>query len=276
MGFDKNFLWGAAASSAQIEGGCFDGGRTPSIWDTAPTEKINNRDNCLNACCHYHRMREDVALMKEIGLKSYRFSVSWSRIMPEKGEINHEGIKFYSDLIDELIVNGIEPLLTVYHWDTPVWVEKEGGWLSESIVSLFAEYTKVLVDAYSDRVKWWITINEPVLFIKCGYIAGSFAPFKSLPTKYEDLTKNCVVAHFESVKTIRKYAKQKVNVGVALSSAAYVPLDDSLSSVEKARDLTLNKGEGRDINKRWMDPIFAGKCSYSANYQPLDFVGLNI
>ena len=113
MGFSKDFLWGAATSSAQIEGGYLEGGRTESIWDIAPEGKIKNGDNCHITCDHYHRMHEDVALMREMGLKSYRFSVSWSRIIPREGEINSEGIKFYSDLIDELIKNGIEPLLTV-------------------------------------------------------------------------------------------------------------------------------------------------------------------
>lgn len=276
MGFKKDFLWGAAASSAQIEGGCLEGGRTPSIWDVAPSDKIKNGESCMFACDHYHRMREDVALMKEIGLKSYRFSVSWSRIMPKKGIINTDGIKYYSDLIDELIANGIEPLLTVYHWDLPVWVEEEGGWLSKSIVDLFAEYTKALVEAFSDRVKWWMTINEPVIIIKGGYVIGTFAPFKCCPSYYEELTHNCVTAHFEAVKTIRQYAKQKVNVGVAFSTAAYIPLDNSSESIEKARYLTLEEGEGRDVNRRWMDPIFAGKGSYFEDYQPLDFVGLNI
>ena len=276
MGFKKDFLWGAAASSAQIEGGWMDGGRTPSIWDIAPSEKINNGENCLNACAHYYKMREDVALMKKMGLKSYRFSVSWSRIMPKKGEINPEGIKFYSDLIDELIANGIEPLLTVYHWDMPTWVDEEGGWSSDSIVPLFAQYTKVLVEAFSDRVKWWMTINEPVLFIKCGYIFGSFAPFKCLPQQYDKLTENCISAHFEAVKTIRKYEKQKVNVGVAFSTAAYIPLDETEENIEKARQLTLNEGEGRDVNRRWMDPIFSGKNLNGMDYQPIDFVGLNI
>lgn len=276
MGFSKDFLWGAAASSAQIEGGWMDGGRTPSIWDVAPSEKINNGENSLSSCDHYHRMREDVALMKEIGLKSYRFSVSWSRIMPKKGEINPDGVKFYSDLIDELIANGIEPLLTVYHWDLPVWVEEEGGWLKESIVPLFAEYTKVLVDAYSDRVKWWMTINEPNLFIKCGYVLGSFAPFKCYSEQYNELTKNCILAHYEATKTIRKYSKQKVNVGVALSTAAYIPLDDKTETIDKARQLTLNEGEGLAANRWWMDPICAGKTVACGDYQSLDFVGLNI
>ena len=106
MGFSKDFIWGAAAASAQIEGGWNEGGRTPSIWDVAPEGKIKNGDTCHVACDHYHKMREDVALMREMGLKAYRFSVSWSRVIPEEGKVNPEGIEFYSDLIDELIANG--------------------------------------------------------------------------------------------------------------------------------------------------------------------------
>ena len=287
MGFSSNFLWGAAASSGQIEGGYAKGGRTPSIWDVAPEGKIANNEDCLVACDHYHRMREDVALMKEIGLKSYRFSISWSRIFPEKGVVNPEGIKFYSDLIDELIKAGIEPMITIFHWDLPVWVEKEGGWLSKKIIPLFTEYTRVLVDAFSDRVKWWMTINEPVCFIKCGYVVGIFAPFKKKPYMLSRLTRNCMLAHGMAVKTIRERAKQKVMVGAAFSTGAYIPMDDSPETIEKARDLTFNKGEGLAVNRWWLDPILLGKPvrmgihsskkkDMAVIHQPLDFLGLNI
>lgn len=287
MGFSSNFLWGAAASSGQIEGGFADGGRTPSIWDFSPEGKIANNENCRIACDHYHRMREDIALMKEIGLKSYRFSVSWSRIFPEKGVINPEGIKFYSDLIDELIKAGIEPMITIYHWDLPLWVENEGGWLSGKIVSLFTEYTRVLVDEFSDRVKWWMTINEPVCFIKCGYVSGIFAPYKKKPHMLSRLTRNCMLAHGMAIKTIRERARQRVMVGAAFSTGAYIPLDDSPETVEKARDLTFNKGEGLAVNRWWMDPILLGrpvrmgihsskKKDMKIIHQPLDFLGLNI
>ena len=121
MKFPKNFLWGAATAAAQIEGGYLEGGRTPSIWDNAPAKKIKNGENCHVACDFYHRWREDVALMKEMGLKGYRFSVSWPRVMPKEGKVNEEGLKFYSDLVDELLKEGIEPLVTLYHWDMPEW-----------------------------------------------------------------------------------------------------------------------------------------------------------
>lgn len=288
MGFSKDFLWGAASSSAQIEGAWKDGGKTPSIWDIATEKQIRNGDNCHVACDHYHRMRDDVALMKEIGLKSYRFSVSWPRIIPRKGDINPEGIRFYSDLIDELIVNGIEPLLTIYHWDMPLWVHEKGGWLSDKIISYFEEYTKVLVEAFSDRVKWWIPMNEPGCFIMNAYMQGIHAPFKRNYLALSRLTRNCMLAHAASVKAIRKYAKQSVKIGIAFSSGAWVPENETAEEIKNARLLSMEKSNGLMSNRWWMDPMLAGKPVraygiYSTKkrdmaeiYQPIDFIGLNI
>jgi beta-glucosidase len=288
MGFSKDFIWGAAAASAQIEGGWNEGGRTPSIWDVAPEGKIKNGDTCHVACDHYHRMREDVALMREMGLKAYRFSVSWSRVIPEEGKVNPEGIKFYSDLIDELIANGIEPLLTIYHWDMPTWVYKKGGWMSKNIITHFAEYTRVLVENFSDRVKWWMPINEPGCFIMNGHMQGVHAPFKRNYLALSNLTRNCMLANAEAVKAIRKYAKQPVKVGVAFSSGAYVPDNETPEEIERARMLSMEKGCGLMGNRWWMDPMLAGKPVraygiYSSRkrdmgdiYQEYDFVGLNI
>ena len=133
--FPENFLWGAASASAQIEGAWNEDGKTPSIWDMAKPKQVKHGETCRTACDHYHRFREDVALMKELGLKSYRFSVSWPRVVPEEGKINLRGLKFYSDLVDALLEAGIEPLVTLYHWDMPLWVHHKGGWLTD--VKLF-------------------------------------------------------------------------------------------------------------------------------------------
>ena len=287
-GFSKDFLWGAAAASAQIEGGWKEGGRTPSIWDMATKKQIRKGENCHTACDHYHRWKEDVAMMKEMGLQSYRFSISWSRVIPEEGKVNPEGIKFYSDLVDELIANGIEPLVTIFHWDLPIWVYKKGGWMSEKIVPLFREYTKIVVEALSDRVKWWMTMNEPGCFIMNGYMQGIHAPFKHNYLALSKLTRNCMLAHAESVKAIRKYAKQPVKVGLAFSTGAYVPEDETPEAIEKARRMSMEEGNGLMGNRWWMDPMLAGKPVraygiYSSSkkdmeaiYQPLDFIGLNI
>lgn len=288
IGFPKDFLWGAAAASAQIEGGWKDDGRTPSIWDMAGKKQIRKGENCHTACDHYHRFREDVALMKEMGLKSYRFSISWSRVIPEEGKVNPAGLKFYSDLVDALLDAGIEPLATIFHWDMPVWVYQKGGWMSEAIIPLFRDYAKVVVEALSDRVKWWMAINEPGCFIMNGYMQGVHAPFKHNYLALSRLTRNCMLAHAEAVKAVRQYAKQSVKVGVAFSTGAWVPENETPKEIEKARRLSMEEGSGLMGNRWWMDPMLAGKPVraygiYSSRQQdmeairqPLDFVGLNI
>ena len=226
-GFPNGFLWGASSAAPQIEGAWNEDGRTPSIWDVAPEKKIKNGENCRTACDHYHRWREDVALMKQIGLKSYRFSVSWSRVMPEEGKVNPKGLQFYSDLVDALIEAGIEPLVTIFHWDLPLWVYQKGGWMSEKVVPLFREYTKTVVETLSDRVMWWMTINEPACFIMNSYLQGVHAPFKRNYLALSKLSRNAMLAHGAAVETIRQYAKHSPKVGIALSSGAFVPEDET-------------------------------------------------
>ena len=286
--FPEGFLWGAASASTQIEGAWNEDGRTPSIWDIAKGKQIRHGENCHIACDHYHRFKEDVALMKEMGLKSYRFSVSWPRVIPEEGKINKAGLEFYSDLVDALLEAGIEPLVTVFHWDLPVWVYQKGGWLSERIVPLFRDYTKVVVDALSDRVKWWMTINEPGCFIMNGYLQGMHAPFKRNYLALSKLSRNCMLAHAEAVKTIRLHAKTKPMVGAAFSSGVYVPETESEEDIEKARKKSVETGNGLMANRWWMDPMILGKpvSAYgifsskakdmAAIFQPLDFMGLNV
>ena len=286
--FPMDFLWGAASASAQIEGGWDCDGRTPSIWDVAPAKKIKNGENCRTACDHYHRMKEDVALMKEMGLKSYRFSISWSRVIPAEGKVNPKGLQFYSDLVDELLKNGIEPMVTIYHWDLPVWVQEKGGWMSESIIPLFAEYTRVVVEALSDRVKWWIPMNEPQCFIMNGHIVGAHAPFKSNVFAMSRLSRICMLAHAESVKTVRKYAKQPVKVGIAMAAGAFVPRDESEAAIQEARHKSFYQGIGTMGNRWWGDPMLLGKPVtaygiYRSRQKDmpkiqcdLDFLGVNV
>lgn len=286
--FSKEFLWGASSAAPQIEGGWDEDGRSPSVWDTAPKKKIKHGENCHIACDHYHRFREDVALMKQIGLKSYRFSVSWSRVIPSEGKVNEAGLRFYSDLVDELLAAGIEPLVTIFHWDLPVWVLQKGGWMSENIVPLFRDYTKVLVEALSDRVRWWMTFNEPTNFILNGYLQGVHPPFKRNYTAVSRLTRNFMLAHGAAVQTIRQYAKRKPMVGTVFSSGAYVPKSEAIADVEAARKKSVETSNGLLANRWWMDPIVLGKPvraygiwathekDMAAIAQPLDFMGLNI
>ncbi len=159
--FSKDFFWGAASAAAQIEGAHLEDGKGLSIWDVAPKKKIRYGENCHDTCDHYHRYKEDVQLMKEMGLKSYRFSVSWARVMPEKGVINEKGLEFYQSLVRELREAGIEPMVTLFHWDTPQWMQEMGGWKSSKVCDYFEQYVKAVVNTLSDQVQWWMTLNEP-------------------------------------------------------------------------------------------------------------------
>ncbi len=176
--FPEDFLWGAATAAHQIEGSPLADGAGPSIWTRfAHTPGMMlNVDTCDVACDHYRRWKDDVALMKSLGLKAYRFSVSWSRILPQgTGTVNQAGLDFYSNLVDELLANGIEPLLTLYHWDLPAALDDRGGWLNPDIADWFAEYARVLYRTLDGRVKKWITLNEPWVITDGGYLHGALA-----------------------------------------------------------------------------------------------------
>ncbi|HKL85931.1 MAG TPA: family 1 glycosylhydrolase, partial [Treponemataceae bacterium] len=171
MAFPPNFTWGAATSSYQIEGAVNVDGRKPSIWDTfsATPGKTFNGDTGAIACDHYNRYKEDVALMKEIGLKAYRFSIAWPRVLPDgRGSVNKAGLDFYSRLVDELLEAGITPWATLYHWDMPQQIYLEGGWLNRSTGDAFSEYSRVMAECLGDRVTDWMTFNEPQCFLGLG------------------------------------------------------------------------------------------------------------
>lgn len=173
------FLWGVSTSSYQIEGAAHEDGRGLSIWDTYSRipGKINNNDTGDVACDHYHRYREDVALMQEFGVQAYRFSVAWPRIMPEgRGAINKAGLEFYDRLIDAVIAAGIEPWLCLYHWDLPQALGDKGGWTNRDCAQWFADYTDVVAQHYGDRVKRFATVNEPSVFTLFGFALGGQAP----------------------------------------------------------------------------------------------------
>ena len=286
MPFEETFLWGAATSAAQIEGGWNEGGRTASIWDVAPSDKIKDGGDCHTAADHFHHMKEDVSLMKRMGLKSYRFSVSWSRVMPERDKINREGLKFYSDLVDELLAAGIEPLVTLYHWDMPIWMNELGGWESKAITGHFLKYASTVVDTLSDRVEYWMTFNEPSCFLMNGYMQGVHAPFKRHYLALPKFTKIFMRTNAETVSLIRKRAKTAPKVGLSFAAGAFIPRDEGdPASIEEARRKTFNKGMGTMNNRWWMDPILIGKpvSAYGIYHNrcvkdfkvDLDFVGIN-
>lgn len=288
MAFPKDFLWGAASASAQVEGGWNEGGRTPSIWDGLIDGHIKYNDTPYIACDTYHHTAEDAALMKEIGLKSYRFSISWSRVIPEEGRINPEGIAYYSGLVDALIANGITPMITLYHWDLPMWAYRKGGWLHDGISDLFADYAKAVVEALSDRVTYWLTLNEPQVFVGAGYNRGTHAPFLQVgEVGIEIVTRNVLLAHGKAVQMIRKYAKKPPKVGFAPSARCYTPTENTPQAIEEARFKSFERSTTHTGNIWWESPIVCGEAlaeqkhflsaeDLKVIHQPLDFFGVNI
>lgn len=305
MSFRKDFMWGAASAAYQLEGGYRDDGKGQNIWDVYTNcwsandkrfVKYNETGNV--ACDHYHRYKEDIALMKQMGIKNYRFSLNWTRILPDgTGKVNEAGIKFYSDLIDELIANGITPLVTLFHWDYPHRLHQRGGWLNPDSSDWFAEYAKVVVDAFSDRVQYWMTINEPQVFIGLGYYLGFHAPFLKLHScDLTQMTHNVLLAHGKAVRVIRDNAKTKSVVGFAFATACFSPSGNSEEDIEEARKKSFDFDCGNYIFSPgwWSDPIFFGHYN-ERGYEifgddmpeiregdmeiisePVDFYGVNI
>lgn len=286
MAFPENFWWGAASAATQIEGAWDEDGKVPSVWDVAG-KHIKNGDNCHVACDHYHRYKEDIALMKELGLKSYRFSVNWCRIVPQPGQVNPKGLAFYQNLVKELKAAGIEPMVTLYHWDLPLWAHKQGGWKNPKIVDWFQDYVKLVVEALSDDVRYWMTINEPQVFIMSAYVIGNFAPFEHAIFSYKNCLRHCLLAHGKAVRTIRENARQKPVIGLAMASTTYIPDSEDEEGLKDAAQKSFESQIGEGSNGLYMDPIALGRASKQLRRklsaedlkiisEPIDFVGVNV
>ena len=262
MGFPEKFIWGAATAAYQIEGAAYEGGKGLSVWDIMCKRpgavKFGHTGDV--ACDHYHRYKEDVQLMKEIGLKAYRLSICWPRILPDGvGKINPEGLEFYDRLIDELLRNGIEPHVTLFHWDYPYELYKKGGWMNPESSEWFAEYTRVVVDKYSDRVKNWFTINEPQCFIGLGHEAGTHAPGIRLgQPELLQAAHNTLLSHGKSVQTIRAYSKTDCKIGYAPIGHVAYPNSNSKEDIEAARKEAFSIASNLMCNTWWMDPVYLG------------------
>lgn len=287
MSFSKDFLWGAASAAAQVEGGWNEGGRSPSIWDIAPDDKIKHSDNCHTACDTYHRYKEDTAIMKELGFKSYRFSISWSRVIAQPGKVNAEGVKYYSDLVDELLKAGIEPMVTLYHWDLPVWMHMQGGWYNETISDKFAFYTKAVVDALGDRVTWWMTFNEPQVFMNLGYLRGIHAPFMASDIQTVKVAaRNVMLAHGKACRVIRESAKKPAKISFANAAGCWAPTEETPEKIEAARWESFERFSGVSSLSFWGDPLCLGVIPEKLKnvlteedmkiiHQPLDYMCIN-
>ncbi len=253
--FPANFTWGAATASYQIEGAYNEDGRGESIWDrfcSVPGNVLYG-DTGNIACDHYHRYKDDVKLMQDIGLQAYRFSIAWSRILPAgTGKINQAGLAFYSNLIDELLQANIEPCITLYHWDLPQALQDKGGWANPEMPHYFLEYAKIVFSAYGDRVKKWITLNEPYCTAFLGNYIGRQAPgIKDFSTALA-VSYHLYVGHGLAVE----YFKQQKNlgeIGIALNLMGRLPLTNSVEDVHAA-----HIADGY-LNRWFLDPLMYGK-----------------
>jgi beta-glucosidase len=238
--FPAGFLWGASTAAYQIEGAVAEDGRTPSIWDTfshTPGAIIGD-DTGDVACDHYHRYREDVALMAELGLSAYRFSVSWSRVQPHgSGPANERGLDFYRRLVDTLREHDIEPWLTLYHWDLPQQLEDNGGWPERDTAHRFAEYATIVHDALGDRVRLWSTLNEPLCSSLIGYASGEHAPGRSEPKAAVAAAHHLLLGHGLAAQAIRS-GSADAELGLTLNFSPTSPLDpEDQADVEAARKI---------------------------------------
>jgi beta-glucosidase len=256
--FPQGFLWGSATAAYQIEGAAAEGGRTPSIWDTYSHTpgRVLNGDTGDVADDHYHRYREDVALMARLGLTSYRFSVSWPRITPQVGPdglgpVNPEGLGFYSALVDELIAAGITPSVTLYHWDLPQALEDAGGWTSRRTAELFAEYAEVVAAALGDRVPLFITLNEPWCSAYLGYASGVHAPGRTEDAAALAAVHHLNLAHGLATAAIRR-AAPAARVALTLNLAWVRPETASALDADAARRV-----DGLQ-NRVFLDPVLRG------------------
>ena len=266
MGFREDFVWGAATSAYQIEGAVHEGGKGKHIWDVYTKEPGHIYEGHTGdiACDHYHRYQADVDMMSEMGLQGYRFSIDWSRVLPEGfGKVNEEGIAFYNHLIDALLEKGVEPYITLYHWELPYEVYKRGGWMNPQIVEWFGEYAKLIAERFSDRVKHFFTLNEPQCFVGLGFLTGEHAPGLKCPIQDTfEMAHNALKAHGRAVQMLRQYGKQPLTIGYAPTASVAYPETDKPEDVEAARQAFFSMQQD-DRNWTWnvawwSDPVLLG------------------
>jgi beta-glucosidase len=287
--FPSDFIWGAATASYQIEGAAHEDGRGESVWDRfcATPGKVRNGDSGEVACDFYHRYRDDVALMRELGLDAFRFSIAWPRVLPEgRGRVNEAGLDFYDRLVDELLSHEIEPFVTLFHWDTPQALEDVGGWPARATAEAFVEYAEVVAARLGDRVRHWITHNEPWVYAWIGHSWGQHAPGRTSESDAVAAAHHLLLSHGWAAEAIRRVT-QESQVGITLNLAHSYPASDSPEDEAAAWHVD---GEG---NRWFLDPLFRG--SYPADLlernelvapfvqdgdldaiaAPIDFLGVN-
>ncbi len=260
--FPHDFLWGAATSAYQIEGSPLADGAGPSIWHRFchTPGMVANGDTGDLACDHYRRYREDITLMAGLGLKAYRFSIAWGRIFPDgTGRLNPKGLDFYRRLTDGLLERGIEPMITLYHWDLPAALNDRGGWLNPDSAGWFAAYAETLFRALDDRVRLWVTLNEPWVVVVGGYLQGTLAPGHRNPYEAPLAAHNLLRAHGAAVAAYRAQGRHRIGLAVNLEpqhAASADPLDLAAAARRDAF-----------VNRWFLDPVFLGH--YPAELKPM-------
>ncbi len=297
--FPESFIWGAATAAYQVEGAAAVGGRGQSIWDMLcrKSDAIVGGHDASVSSDHYHRYREDLALLGNLGLSGYRFSVSWPRLLPEGvGKPNPEGLAFYDRVIDGLLERGIQPYLTLFHWDLPLALYHRGGWLNRDVAEWFAEYTDLVVRSFGDRVKHWMTLNEPQVFVGHGHYDGRHAP--GLKFSLEEMLRcghNALLAHGRAVEVIRAVGGQGHRVGFAPMGFPKIPASSSERDLAATRTAMYSISAPNHWNLCWWtDPVVLGRYpedglrlfgrdapeiaegDLERISQPTDFLGLNI
>jgi beta-glucosidase len=289
--FPENMKWGTATASYQIEGATNEGGRGPSIWDTfsATPGRVLNGDNGEVACDSYHRYEEDVAIMKDLGIDFYRFSVAWPRILPTgTGEVNQEGLNYYHRLVDSLLENGIEPMVTLYHWDLPQALQDKGGWDNRETIDAFVTYAEVMFKEFNGKVKKWITFNEPWCVSFLSNFIGVHAPGNRDLQLAVNVAHHLHVAHGRSVQKYRELGFGG-EIGFAPNTTWLEPFSNKQEDIDACR-----RGVGEFV-EWFFDPVFKGSYPqflvdwFTAKgvtvpilegdlkdiHQPIDFVGIN-
>ena len=290
--FPAGFCWGTATSSYQVEGAVNEDGRGPSIWDSFVRQPGGIADGSTGdvSTDHYHRYKEDVALMKAMGTKTYRFSIAWSRLFPDgRGALNAGGLAFYDRLVDALLEAGIEPFATLYHWDLPQALQDRGGWQARDTALALGDYAAEVARRLSDRVGHFFTLNEMWTFVELGYREGIFAPgLKLEPAALHQVRHHAVLAHGLAVQAIRANARRGTKVGPAENILTAVPAIETADHVDAAERAT------RELNAPYLTVMLEGR--YTDAYlaaagrdaprftardleiiaSPVDFVGLNV
>ncbi|MEV4330886.1 GH1 family beta-glucosidase [Streptomyces sp. NPDC049597] len=254
--FPAGFRWGTATAAYQIEGAAAEDGRTPSIWDTFSRipGKVRNGDTGDIAADHYHRVSEDIALMRQLGVTDYRFSVAWPRVQPTgRGPAVQKGLDFYRRLVDELLAAGIRPVATLYHWDLPQELEDAGGWPQRETAQRFGEYAGIMAGALGDRVATWTTLNEPWCAAFLGYGNGVHAPGRTSPLASLRAAHHFNLAHGWAVRELRSRLPAQCEVSLTLNLHAVRPLSDSAADVDAARRIDAVG------NRIFLDPVFHGR-----------------